>query len=697
MIMRKCPVCETVFEPRRVNMVFCTKDCARKATRNRTRAQRVANHEVMFVGLDGEGVTLDNGDHHYALLSVGSHSMHRGGQPLDHHDVLEFLWREFLDTPNAVFVGFYLGYDFTQWFKTLSEERARMLFTEEGRKKRAPKHEKRVMPFPVDIGGFQVDMLGMKRFRLRKIGEGEKRWMYVCDVGAFFQCSFLKAIDPSQWTEPIVTDDEYETLARGKAQRSTAQFDRDMIRYNILENDVLARLMDRMNTGLTVAKLRLKRSQWFGPGQAAQEWLNQTDAPTAAQVKETVPREIVDMARRSYYGGWFELFHHGIVPGMSYEYDINSAYPDVISRLPCLLHGKWNIDDPNSVNTDKSLSLIDVTLEGSNQWSGTMPYRTSTGRILRPQRVRGIYWLHEIVAAMRAGLVDTWNFHRVVTYTPCKCPSPLRDIRALYLQRLGVGKKSPQGRAYRLVYNSAYGKFAQSIGHPKYGNAIYASLITAGCRTRILDAIATHPQGTRDLLMVATDGVYFRTPHIGLELDDSTLGAWSGSTKKNLSLFMPGMYWDDKTREQVSVGQIPVLKSRGVNGRDLSKFIDWIDGEWQTLGMVGRIPSVEIDVAFSMVSLNQALARGKWETAGRIEHDKKRVLSADWTQKRQADWWQDADALYRTVPYFEGPSGLESTPYSRAFGDELQERLTVEECQTPDGDWNDLLWEGLSK
>src|SRR5690606_895113 len=107
-----------------------------------------------------------------------------------------------------------------------------------------------------------------------------------------------------------------------------------------------------------------------------------------------------------------------------------------------------------------------------------------------------------------------------------------------------VGKNSSHGKAYKLIYNSAYGKMAQSIGNPKYSNPIYASLITTGCRTMITHAIATHPKKTKDLLMVATDGVYFRSPHPSLEIDKSRLGAWDESIKRNLTLFMPGIYWD---------------------------------------------------------------------------------------------------------------------------------------------------------
>src|SRR5256885_2771992 len=79
----------------------------------------------------------------------------------------------------------------------------------------------------------------------------------------------------------------------------------------------------------------------LGPGQAAQKWLKNKKITTANEIQETVPIWFLEAARASYFGGWFEIMMHGMVPGITYEYDINSAYPYIISSLPCLLHGEY--------------------------------------------------------------------------------------------------------------------------------------------------------------------------------------------------------------------------------------------------------------------------------------------------------------------------------------------------------------------
>jgi hypothetical protein len=95
---------------------------------------------------------------------------------------------------------------------------------------------------------------------------------------------------------------------------------------------------------------------------------------------------------------------------------------------------------------------------------------------------------------------------------------------------------------------------AQSVGQPKYANAVYASLITAGCRCMILDAIASHPLRTEAVLMIATDRIYFTAPHPALPVSNR-LGDWETKTLHNLTLFKPGTYWDDETRKKARSGE----------------------------------------------------------------------------------------------------------------------------------------------
>lgn len=657
---------------------------------------------MRFVGVDGEGVDTPDG-HEYVLLSVGSKSLsHDDGSRLEWREIFRFLYDCFEEDPDAVYVGFYLGYDFTQWLRGLPEERARMLITKEGiaRRKRTMSGMNPI-PFPVYIDDWEIDMLGDRRLKLRPHDEEKRPWLYICDAGPFFQTSFLVAIDPENWQEPIVTPEEYDKIQEGKKRRAHARLDAEMIEYNVLENEIMSRLMHRLNLGLLQMGVRLRRHQWFGPGQSASAWMDLVNAPTGEQIRMTIPEGARDAGRASYFGGWFEDFVHGHVPGTTYEYDINSAYPFVIARLPCLLHGKWNhgFGNPGKlpvrVPNRQQFRIVYALVKGSDELCGAMLHRYPTGRVIRPMQTRGWYWQHEIDAARRAGVLDYCKTSEWWTYDPCGCSPPLAAISELYELRLQVGKKSPAGRAYKIVYNSAYGKCAQSVGIPKYANSIYASLITAGCRTMILDAIATHPNKTEQLVKVATDGVCFQTPHPTLPLDGKQLGAWSKSTFSNLTTARPGIYWDDETRRRVREGESPKLKSRGINAKDLADVIQQVDERFGKFDFHNQSwPTMVIPVAFDMVTLKQALARGKWQLAGTIKKGAVRELTTEPREKRSvALRGPSFVGEFRSLA-FSNDQGMPSTPYDGSFGEALRLQLE-DDGLTPDRSVWDAIREAI--
>ena len=285
----------------------------------------------------------------------------------------------------------------------------------------------------------------------------------------------------------------------------------------------------------------------------------------------------------------------------------------------------------------QALCLVEATVFGSHPRIGAMLHRNPDNRVLRPQITQGWFWLHEIEASQRAGLIDTIDFMQWKAYIPGGCPPPLRSLAEMYQQRLVVGKNSPNGKALKLRYNSCYGKTAQSVGNPKYANFVYASLITAGCRCMILDAIATHPQGADAVLMIATDGIYFTAPHPGLPLSNK-LGEWEMKVRNNMNLFKPGTYWDDGARGMARRGDFGdiKLKSRGINLEALAKEILTLDAAYAAMQPGDEWPSLPIEIPFQVISPQVALARGKWNLCGAVSNTHKITITGDSKMKRVA-------------------------------------------------------------
>jgi hypothetical protein len=832
--------CTNVFPLFNPDKVYCSDACRRAVTAHASRTRQMLSknrackwcgqaftgeawsllcpscaevrddNRPVFVGVDGEGITgecLECEDcavftegasledcncghpkkgkltdartghaHKYVLLGVGDNQIvNRDG--LEFTEILSFLYQCFEAQPQyrkTVFAGFYLGYDFTQWLKTLPPERAKHLLLD---KRKSSSQNMQHMTLPVDYRGWQFDMLGERRFKLRpKVCDCQKyvcshmkgvRWMYVCDSGPFFQTSFLTAINPRKYLMPtqcelcaklkrewqalrpeqrycsehmVVTPEEYAIIQEGKAERETALLSDEMMLYNRLENEVLARVLTKLDEGFKAIGVNLSAKQWIGPGQPAGAWMATQGVIKHKELIKVVPEWALDAAMSSYLAGWFEIDGHGIIPGITDEYDINSAYPHIISKLPCLEHGKWERKTARTFWTEpiklkrNQIALVYGSVEGSNPHIGAMlhryddkkfnPFDTRPGayRIYRPHHTGGWYWQHELEAAMRAGLIDSVKLYKCVTYQPCDCPPPLRRIANLYQMRLKVGKDTPLGKAAKLVYTSSYGKFAQSVGdNPPFNNWVYASLITAGCRTQILDAIATHPGppcahceaenrlgGPCQTVMIATDGVYFLSRHPGLPTSDK-LGEWEHAEHSRLTLFKPGFYWNDTAREDIAKGDDPRFKSRGVSAKAFASVILQVDNDFQSWNdpltriskksSVIHWPGARFALGFDMVSAKQAIRWNQWHLCGRVAQNYA-AQESNPEAKRDFGAFDKERGFYRSRPYPGRKGELGGYEYShgyipRAMGLRSQEEEGIRSVSgvSPDGEWGNIVAE----
>jgi hypothetical protein len=468
----------------------------------------------------------------------------------------------------------------------------------------------------------------------------------------------------------------------------------------------------------------------------------QSNLPTRKQIEGKLPWQLLFDVAATFYGGWAEIMVHGKIPGICHSNDINSAYPYIASRLPCIMHGKWehrnrvakvrvikhyvpkdmfrefdnwlNWHEPEQYHNmatvpvtelpplaDRQIRFVYAQVTGSNPHIGTMLHRLECNgmSIVRPDRTRGYYWQHELEAAQRANLIDTIEYLEWWTYSPCKCDPPMKDLERMYKERLKVGKNTSKGKAYKLI-NSVYGKAAQLIGEPKFTNQIYASLITAGCRTMILNLIATHPGplckrceadtnprigGPCNTASVATDSVTFLTEHTGITPSEE-LGGWDYKTRENLTLFKPGVYWSEKTRRDIAEGKNPSFKARGVNAKDFKEELANIDAQFERFDghypvQGEKWPSVSFPVSFAMTTAVQAIQQGNWRKAGDTNNNPV-------TQNGKPD---DPETGKRGPGWFDGRA-YRSTPRQMPVNDdgtwEQSERYTKRNAVTstrPDG------------
>jgi hypothetical protein len=266
-------------------------------------------------------------------------------------------------------------------------------------------------------------------------------------------------------------------------------------------------------------------ASFYGPGSTASIVLKEHGEQRAAYLMR-----MAHAVMCAYFGGRFECSRVGPVPARKlWAYDIASAYPAAMTRLPCMVagHGRWVLLDGDGAlrHPEAAVALmrfhVDPHKDACEAW-GPLPHRLPDGNIVYPVVSAGGWaWNEEAIEARRlhpgVRFECGWAWCKT-----CDCPPPFaKRIRQLYEWRLAVGK-SGKGIVIKLALNSLYGKSAQRVGKGKFRCMVRAGLITSMTRAALLRAVRL-AEDPWNILELATDSVLSREP---LALESPGLGGW---------------------------------------------------------------------------------------------------------------------------------------------------------------------------
>lgn len=621
-----------------------------------------------FIGFDGEGAGTDElGRQDYLLIRAGDatgrflRQLYTGAR-LKTWECLEFI----LALPrDACIVVYYGGYDVTQILRDLP--RAQLdgphgVFTRRARMKG-------VSPYTY-YGSYGIEYVPRQYFRVCRLDKDHRTILdtsvTINEVGGFFQAPFVKAL--TNWG--IGSKDELAFIGANKDKREEFVEITDEINdYCKLECKYLARLMTKFRE--TCVKAEIVPRQWRGAGHIAARLHEINLTPKRKALKRS--KVLDEFASWAYYGGRFEITSIGRFVGDIWEYDIASAYPDAMRKLPCPLHTKWKRfrGDPPE---DHQFYVADCTFSHPRDVALCgLPIREK-GRLYFPREGTGIYWSPEIEAAREAGATVDIR-HGYYCTKACDC-RPFDWINALYEYRLSVGKATI-GFPIKLGINGLYGKFAQRLGGAPWQDYIAAGLITSLTRAKLIHAYRQAPDS---ILYIATDALYSRS-RLKLDIGDG-LGQWEEKRRDGMFIVQPGIYWSDggepKTRG--------VPRSRIIEHREAFETI-W--NNWLDAGGIGDPPSVPVFVN-QFIGTRLALARNKPETAGQWLADLRwagpvpcpigvRNIDFNWQSKRRPQGDYITGQALTTVPYNGGPF-LRSQKYDGTILTDLQQRLLESEA-----------------
>jgi hypothetical protein len=512
---------------------------------DRGRSHEKGSDTAPFVAWDGEGITYEQGmPQSYVLFgsSTGnSISIQQDGAFLSTIDCLECILECETENPTAIHVGFAFKYDAEMILRDLSLRSWWQL----------RRHS------TVRFNGYSITYHPGRVFRVsRKIGQ-RTATATIYDVWGFFQGSFIKALRGWLNSEELQEIEKIETGKNARGAFTFSELDGFVRPYWESELRLLVLLCERLRERMVSADMC--PSQWHGAGALAtvlykrsgtRKHIARTESDLHIKdrdISTILPKEVNDAARYAYAGGRFELFKLGHTDRKVYQYDINSAYPNAIAKLPSFRSAEWE----HVVNPQFDSSMFGVFRVQYNDWThanlyrpGPLPHRDWAGRVAFPPNTTGWYWTPEVALIAysdNAIITEGWICHHDQEY-------PFDWVNDLYEERrLRKANNDPSEKAYKLALNSLYGKMAQRLGWtngkalPRFHQLEWAGWVTSFTRMQLYNAMQ---QAGNDLIAVETDAVFSLRP---LALDCGTgLGQWEVTEHEWITYLQSGSYWSDK-------------------------------------------------------------------------------------------------------------------------------------------------------
>ena len=164
-----------------------------------------------------------------------------------------------------------------------------------------------------------------------------------------------------------------------------------------------------------------------------------------------------DIRKPFFFGGRVQCFKAGVISQPFKIFDVNSMYPAVMRNF------RHPVSTTPSVRKTISNNTFFVTAEGRVAGEGAFPTRNRKGGVdFLPGYQRIHTTIHEFQAAERLGLFRCSKI--LYTYDYEESMNFDEFVSHFYAARMKAAKNEDKARVifYKLILNSAYGKFAQN-------------------------------------------------------------------------------------------------------------------------------------------------------------------------------------------------------------------------------------------
>ena len=305
--------------------------------------------------------------------------------------------------------------------------------------------------------------------------------------------------------------------------------------------------------------------RWLSSGYLAEKVLINHDVviPRFSEI----PYRVQDIAWRCYYGGRFEILKRGLI-GTAYLYDINSAYPFALSKIPEVTKGKWI--KSKSIKQNALLGFFKIQCDIPDcKYIPPFPFKTNVKLIFPSGKFQTYCTLQELKTCDK----KYYKILEGIQYLDNNPTYPYKEfVESIYKKRLELKQElDPLELPLKVILNSIYGKSAQRIGN-KIGNLfcpVIASTITGTARAMLYDFVKTYGI-EKDVVSFSTDSIISTKK---IDVNSSKLGSFALEHSANdVYVLQNGIYrfnglWKKRGIGNIGNKQIEHLDTIEKNGK----------------------------------------------------------------------------------------------------------------------------------
>jgi hypothetical protein len=297
---------------------------------------------------------------------------------------------------------------------------------------------------PRQISGFALDYIPGKTLEVKDVKSG--RILRVWDAWQFYESGLDEASSRigGRGKSPV---SKASLLSLGKMTPGSKRW-KFISRYCLQDAEETLRVASYLVESIASAGLDVSR--YYSAGYLAKSALR--------SVHDCEGRDTDRLFGSSYYGGRVECLRRGRFPS-AYIYDIRSAYPSALARLPDLCRTEVVESRAPIPGAVASVSRVKVwTRDGAVQ---PFPIRTSDGNVY-PKLVGTTLDLQglELSTAVELGLVERVEYVRSLSLVGTRFEVYRPLVLDLYDRKR---RDAPDRLAVKKVLNSLYGVFAERV------------------------------------------------------------------------------------------------------------------------------------------------------------------------------------------------------------------------------------------